>query len=93
MGPVVWISLIVVSVLCHLGELRKVAMQVHKLIRKAVMGMTATYTLIRFGTPALTGGFLAWTGRDDYIARQLLALALLMRPRSLANAPTIATSP
>jgi hypothetical protein len=56
---------IVVSVLCHLDELRKIAMQVHKLVKRAVMRMSDTYIVIRFRTSALTGGFLAWTGRDE----------------------------
>jgi hypothetical protein len=38
--------------------------QVGKMIRKAVVRMRSACKKFAFGAYVLTGGFLAWTGRD-----------------------------
>lgn len=55
--------------LCNLNETRKLVKRVQKSIRKAVVRMWKLRNMLSFRASVLTGGFLAWTGRDGAACR------------------------
>jgi hypothetical protein len=66
-GHGIHFALTALLALCTINEKQKLVKQAWKMIRKAVVRMCKVWNTTTLWMTVLTGGFLAWTGRDAVV--------------------------